>query len=183
MPFRICFAKEFAMLDLVVNLFSRCHPKRDAVVALTRIINRYDLRKMGFDEGHRPERRTREERHVAMGVWLFPCGPSDLAVDVELSTGIPAVTADVRGEGFGILTPVRLNHSNFMVAVQDDEYDWQFFRCRVCHNTEKPGGWFQIGMQTDRVIELESYQRTAFRNHVEAVSNEATETLERSDTE
>jgi hypothetical protein len=170
-------AKECTMLDLVVNLFSRCNPRRDAILALTRIMNRYDLSKMGYEEGLQPERRAREERHIALGVWLFPCGPSDMAVDVDLSTGIPAVTHDLRGEGFGILTPVCLDHSNFMVAVQDDEIDWRFFRCRVAHNTEKPGGWFQLGLRTDRVIELESFQRTAFRDHVAAVRQEATATL------
>ena len=166
------------MLDVVVNMFTRRHPQRDATLALTRIMTRYDMSRIAYVEGIVDDRRSGDERNVAFGVWLFPCGPSAKAVDIDLSTGIPAVSHDVRAEGLGILTPVQLKHKNFMVAVQGDKDVWKFFRCRVCHNTSRAGGWFQLGLNTDRVIELESYQRAAFREHIEHVQSAASAVVE-----
>lgn len=156
------------MLDIVYDMFSRRHPKRDATRAVTRIMNRYDMVRLSFDEGIQEERRRSDERSVALGVWLFPCGEEDMAKDVDFSRGVPAVTHDLRAEGFGVLTPVQLKDEHFLVAALDDEV-WSFFRCSVRHNSARPGGWFQLGLQVDRAIELDQQQRRAFREHVEAV--------------
>lgn len=156
------------MLDIVVNMFSRRHPKRDATLAVTRIMNRFDMVRLSYDEGHSPDRRTCDERHVALGVWLFPCGPEDKAGDIDYSRGVPAVTHDLRSEGFGVMTPVRLAHEHFMIAAKDDDV-WRFFRCHVRHNTAKPGGWYQLGVQVDRTLELDCKHRAAFREHVESI--------------
>ena len=155
------------MLDAFVNLFTRRDPKREAALALTRIMNRYDMGRLGYQEGISPDRRS-NERHVALGVWLFPCGPDDDASEIVISRGVPAVTHDLRSEGFGIMTPVRMNHENYFVATQDED-NWHFFRCHVRHNTRKPGGWFQLGLQVDCAIDLDSNHRGKFRSHINAI--------------
>lgn len=156
------------MLDVVVNMFTRQNPRRNAALALTRIMNRFDMAKLGYDEGLTEDRRSRDERHVAMGVWLFPCGPNDRGNDFSVAGGVPAVTHDLRSQGFGIMTPVKLKHQNFIVAAPDEE-NWRFFRSSVAHNTRKQGGWYQLGLHVDRSIEMDSIQRGKFRAHIEAV--------------
>ncbi|MCP4785037.1 MAG: hypothetical protein GY903_17575 [Fuerstiella sp.] len=158
------------MIEAVANLFSRRKPRQKAVLALARIISRHEMAGLGYEQGIADDRRARDERHVALGVWLFPCEAADLAEDVDLSFGVPAVTHDIRSEGFGVMTPVKLKCDYFVIAVPcEDTDDWQFFRCRVCHNTRTPGSWFQLGIHVERSIELECSQRLAFREHIERV--------------
>ena len=163
------------MIEAVVNLFTRRNPRRDAVLALARIISRREMAGLGFEQGIADERRARDKRHVALGVWLFPCEAADLAADIDLSFGVPAITHDIRSEGFGVMTPVKLNREYFVIAVPcEDDDGWHFFRCRVCHNTRTPGSWFQLGIQVERSIELDGRQRCAFREHIERVESSAT---------
>ena len=96
------------MLETVVNLFTRRDPRREASVALTRIISRYDMQRLSFEEGIAEERRCREERSVALSVWLFPINDSASTEKYAIDRGVPAVSHNVRAEGFGIMTPVRL---------------------------------------------------------------------------
>ena len=162
------------MLEAVTNLFTRRDPRREAALGLARIISRHEMVGLSYDQGISDDRRTHDEWHVALGVWLFPCEPTDLAADVDLSYGVPAVTIDIRREGFGVMTPVKLKHEHFVIAVPHEEEDsWRFFRCQVCHNTRRPGSWFQLGIQVERTIELEGSQRVAFREHIQRIDASA----------
>jgi hypothetical protein len=162
------------MLDVVAKLFTRKDPHRDAVLGLARIISRYDMVRLSYEQGLVADRRDRMERHVAIGVWLFPCKADSKAHDWEPSAGIPAVTRDLRNEGFGVMTPIRLSHGHYFVAAPDEEGgSWRFFKCEVRHNTEKIGGWHHLGLHVDRTIELDCAQRLAFREHISRVEAEA----------
>ena len=159
------------MIEAVTNLFTRRNPRQAAALGLARIISRYEMVRLGYDQGISDNRRARNERHVALGVWLFPCKATDLAADIDLTFGVPAITHDIRSEGFGVMTPVKLKHEHFIIAVPcEDEDGWQFFRCRVCHNTKKSGNWFQLGIQVERTIELDGRQRAAFRDHIDQIA-------------
>ena len=67
------------------------------------------------------------------------------------------------------MTPVRLEHSYFVVAVPDEDDTWRFFRCDVRHNTQKPGNWFLLGLQVSQALVLEGGRRVQFRNYIAAV--------------
>ena len=169
-------SKDGTMLDAVVNLFSRRNPRRDAVLGLARIISRYDLVNLGYSEGHREDRRSRDEHHASWGVWLFPCREDDRAEGLKISSGVPAVTHDLRSEGLGIMTPLRLQGDYFFVAVPDEEDDtWKFFKGQVRHYTRRPGGWHHLGLQVLRTIVLESQQRAEFRQHIQSIESGAVE--------
>ena len=162
------------MLEAVASLFTRRDPRREAALGLARIISRHEMAGLSYDQGIDQDRRTHDEWHVAMGVWLFRCESTDTAEDVDFSYGVPAVTNDICREGFGVMTPVKLEHEHFVIAVPHDEEDsWQFFRCQVCHNTKRPGNWFQLGIQVQRTIELEGSQRAAFREHIARIDASA----------
>ena len=134
------------MLDLVAKFFTRGDPRRDAKIGLARIISRYEMTGLSYKHGIADERRSRDERYVPMGVWLFPCSETATSADLNLSSGVPAVTHNLRIEGFGVMTPVRLKHRHFVVAVPDENDVWRFFRCDVRHNTARPGHWFLLGL-------------------------------------
>ncbi|MEO2027640.1 MAG: hypothetical protein ABGZ23_17340 [Fuerstiella sp.] len=164
------FCKGPIMIEAVANLFTRRNSRHEAVLALARIISRHEMAGLGYEQGITDDRRSRDKRHVAMGVWLFPCEAADLAADINLTFGVPAITHDIRSEGFGVMTPVKLNREYFVIAVPcEDDNSWQFFRCRVCHNTKAPGGWFQLGIHVERGIALDGPQRVAFREHIEQI--------------
>ncbi|MCP4175912.1 MAG: hypothetical protein GY758_34655 [Fuerstiella sp.] len=155
------------MIEAVANLFTRRDPGREAALGLARIISRHEMAGMSYDHGIVDDRRVNEEWHVALGVWLFPCDCSDRAEDVDMSCGVPAVTVDIRRQGFGVMTPVQLKNEYFLIAVPDEQADaWIFFRCRMRHNTKRPGNWYQLGIQVERTIDLEGSQRVAFREHI-----------------
>lgn len=157
------------MLKTIASLFTRNQPKREVISALTRIVNR--IAASALMQNVAQEYRQNSDCNVALGVWLFPCSPSPYPDDTDFSGGVPAVTQNLRPEGFGILTPVPLPHENFIVAVKDDHRsDWQFFGCRVRHNTAVPGGWYQLGLNAECLIDLDKNQWGTFRQHVEAVT-------------
>ena len=60
------------MLDVVTSLFTRHDPCREARLGLARIISRYDMTRLSYKQGITAERRSSEERHVAMGGGCFP---------------------------------------------------------------------------------------------------------------
>ncbi|MEO2016102.1 MAG: hypothetical protein ABGZ53_17210 [Fuerstiella sp.] len=163
------------MIEAVANLFSRKNPRQKAVLALARIISRHEMAGLGYKQGIADDRRARDERHVALGVWLFPCEAADVATDIDLSFGVAAVTHDIRSEGFGVMTPVKLDREYFVIAVPcEDDDGWQFFRCQVRHNTKAPGSWFQLGIHVERSIDLDGSQRVAFREHINRIEASTT---------
>lgn len=155
------------MLDVLTKLFTRRNPGRDAEDALARIMNRPGMDLLEYQSGISTDRRSRNERHVVMGVWLFPCDAEESGETLDLHTGLLAVTHDLRGGGFGVLTPSALEQQHFAVAALDEH--WQFFRCVVRHNTRKPGGWYHLGMEVERTLSLDSEQLNAFSVHAESL--------------
>lgn len=153
------------MLDLVNKLFSCQNARRDAQQGLARIISRYDVSRICYEQGVVPDRRNREERHVALGVWLIPCEADDRAKDLRVDRALPAVTHDVRSEGVGILTPLSLESQHFVIAMPFENSGFQFYKAIVKHNSDQPGGWHLLGLYVEKMIELEGDQRVAFRNH------------------
>lgn len=164
------------MLDTVINLFTRKDSRRNAVLGLARIISRYDLVNLSYRTGLRENRRARDEHHASWGVWLFPCSSNATCADFQVSTGLPAVTHDLRGEGLGIMTPIRLKSEHFIIAVPDEDGDtWKFFHGQVRHNTRRPGGWCHLGIQVESTVTLEHSQVLAFREHIRGIENASAE--------
>lgn len=174
------------MLDTVFDLFTRRTPRRDAVVGLARILNQHDLANITFQETFEVDRRGASVRHVSWGVWLFPIEPAVQSLDFVVERGFPAVTQDLRREGIGILTPMHQDATQFIVAMPkgaelesggpmqaEDDSNWAFFRCDVCHNTPVTGGWFQLGLQVTELVRPTKTQRAAFREHVSGIVREA----------
>ncbi len=161
------------MLDQLTNLLTHRNSRRKATLAMARIISQYDIVVMPYETGVSAERRTHDERHVAFGVWLIACEPGTTARDVDFSTAVPAVTHDLRSEGFGVLTPLNLDHKHFVVAVPDGKEAWRFFSTKLCHNTPKDGGWYQLGLHLEGVVEPEPEQTVAFRELIADVKAKA----------
>ncbi|MCA9048007.1 MAG: hypothetical protein KDA89_04730 [Planctomycetaceae bacterium] len=161
------------MLEVVTKIFTRRDPRRDAVLGLARIISRYDMQRLGFEEGISPDRRDRVERHVAVGVWLFPCREDSLGEDLNTETVQSAVTHELRSEGFGVMAAEPFAASHCIIAIPDEEGgSWRFFRCSACHHTRRPGGWYYIGLHVERTVDLDGNQRIAFREHIASAENE-----------
>lgn len=165
------------MLDIMSRMFSRRDPRRDAQNCLARVISRFDMSRLSYREGIVNDRRSRQERHVAIGVWLFPIVKSGRPCRFNIKKGVPAVTHDIRSEGLGVMTPVRLNESRYVVATPDDETVWRFFEAEVRHNTRKPGGWYMLGLQVNSLVLPESDQMSEFRAHTNSVCESSDDTI------
>lgn len=161
------------MLDTVFNMFTGKDSHRSAVLGLARIISRFDLMEISYERGLRENRREKDEHHVSWGVWLFPCSANAKARDFSETSGVPAVTHDIRGEGLGIMTPIALQSDHFIVAIPDeDDHGWRFFKGEVRHNTLRPGGWYHLGIQVENTVSLDQSQIVAFREHIQCVHEE-----------
>jgi len=109
---------------------------------------------------------------VSWGIWLFPMQKSDKPQDLVPSTAVPAVTQTLRAEGFGVMTPQILDAEYFIIAAPSDDSEhanWLFYECDIRHNTQRPGGWYYVGLQIRRLIDLDTEQRIAFRERVAAI--------------
>ncbi|MEO2031304.1 MAG: hypothetical protein ABGZ35_04380 [Planctomycetaceae bacterium] len=85
---------------------------------------------------------------------------------MSLGTVQQAVCCDVRAEGFGVLSPVQVEGQALIVAVPNGgeaDAGWKFFVASCCHQTPRPGGWFLLGLQAERIYEPTSIQRQEFR--------------------
>lgn len=157
------------MLENVLAMFQRHDPRKQAAVALARIVTQYDMCEMKYSEGLETDRRAREERHVAIGVWLIPVESGASQDDFDFSAAVPAVTQDLRANGFGVMTPVRLDATQFVTAIPDLEEHWKFFLTSVRHNTRRPGSWYQLGLKAESLLSLEQEQMHAFNRHVDEI--------------
>lgn len=165
------------MLDIMSKMFTRRDPRRDAQNCLARIISRFDMSKLSYNEGIVEDRRSRQERHLSIGVWLFPIVKSGTPCRFDIEKGVPAVTHDIRSEGLGVMTPVRLHEDRYVVAIPDEGSLWRFFEADVRHNTRKPGSWYMLGMHINSLVLPESDQMIEFREHVTEVCESAEESL------
>ncbi|MEZ6059431.1 MAG: hypothetical protein R3C19_03615 [Planctomycetaceae bacterium] len=157
------------MLDQLTNLLTSRNSRRKATLAMARIISQYDIVVMPYETGVSVERRSHDERHAAFGVWLIACDPGMNHSDIDFSSAVPAVTHDLRSEGFGVLTPLNLDDTCFVVAVPDGKDAWRFFQTKVCHKTLKDGGWYHVGLHLKGIVETEPDQSAAFREHIRDV--------------
>lgn len=153
------------MFDDIRNLFSVTKdPRREAMVALGRLTSRYGLARMGFDSGHEADNREKLEYPMSLGVWLFPCHEEAQGRDISIDHAMPAVSANLRAGGVGILTPMSLGVEYLFVAIPDEDSAsmWNVFKACVRHETKLPGGWSHTGLRVDRLCELNQEQRSRF---------------------
>ncbi len=155
------------ILNTISNMLHRSDPRRQASIALARLLTRLDLECMAYDEGVVANRRDAQTRHVAIGIWLIPMGENQKLDDVDTKKAIPATTCDLRRHGIGVLTPVRLQAEKYIVAVSDSENVWRFFVSRVRHQSERTGGWTHLGLSVEKIWSPGSLQTMHFRNRVE----------------
>ena len=178
--------KPLTMIHSVLDFFSTRDLSREAVVGLARILNRHDVSHMAFEAGYEVDRRDSEQRNVSWGVWLLPITADADMSKLQLDHSLPAVTQDLRRKGIGVMTPMRLNSNQFVIALPEDtvpdsyaaddspsETRWNFFRCDVRHNTRCTGAWYQLGLQVAEAITLGSVQQNQFREHIAAVKRQA----------
>ena len=166
--------------NLVINSISsmlhRPDPRRKASYSLARILSQLDVRDLPYDEGVSPNRRNDTTRHVSIGIWLIPVQPHQQPSATDTSLAQPAVTCDLRRQGIGVLVPSQSTATRFLVAVADLDEVWRFFLTDVRHQSARPGGWRQLGLDIVRTVELESLQMLRFRNRLNSLSDQTSAT-------
>jgi hypothetical protein len=160
----------FQRIPFLSNLggvFLKRHPRQQAGLALTRLLSQFDMGQMPYETGTRPSRRSEATRSVAIGIWLIPFEENRGPEHADMQKGIPAATCDLRRQGIGVLMPVKLTSRNFIAAVADPENVWRYFVVTACHVTDRPGGWYQLGLSVESMYEPDSLQTIRFRQRVE----------------
>ncbi|MBC7965833.1 MAG: hypothetical protein H7Z17_07895, partial [Fuerstia sp.] len=139
-------------------------PRLKASYSLSRILTQLDLRDMPYEEGMNPNRRHDETRHVSIGIWLIPVEADQCPEAANTALAEPAVTCDLRRQGIGVLVPKHMTAKRFLVAVADLDESWRFFLTEVRHQSTRPGGWLQLGLDVIKIVDPESLQMSHFRN-------------------
>lgn len=150
-------------------MLHRPDPRQQASLSIARLLSQLDLEALPFEEGVQPSRRDAETRHVAIGIWLIPLNENQRPDDADMNRAIPAATCDLRRHGIGVLTPAKLPSKRFIVAVADLENAWKFFVAESRHQSDRPGGWHQLGLHIEKVWQPESLQIVHFRHRVENI--------------
>jgi hypothetical protein len=143
------------------------HPRQQAGLALTRLLSQFDMGQMPYESGTRPSRRSEGTRSVAIGIWLIPFAENRGPENADMHKAIPAATCDMRRQGIGVLMPVKLTSQKFIAAVADPESVWRYFVVTARHVTDRPGGWYQLGLSVESMYEPDSLQTLRFRQRVE----------------
>ena len=160
----------FQRIPVLSNLggvFQKRHPRQQAGLALTRLLTQFDMGQMPYETGTRPSRRSEGTRSVAIGIWLIPFEENRGAENADMQKAIPAATCDLRRQGIGVLMPVKLQSRKFIAAVADPENVWRYFVVTARHVTDRPGGWYQLGLSVESMYEPDSLQTLRFRQRVE----------------
>lgn len=160
----------FQRIPVLSNLggvFQKRNPRQQAGLALTRLLTQFDMGQMPYETGTRPSRRSEGTRSVAIGIWLTPFEENRGPETADMQKAIPAATCDLRRQGIGVLMPVKLQSRKFIAAVADSENVWRYFVVKARHVTDRPGGWFQLGLSVESMYEPESLQKLRFRQRVE----------------
>lgn len=158
------------MIAKISSMFQRRSPQRDPALALARITTLSEMGSLPWDSGVCADRRARDEVHASIGVWIVPLSDDATAETTSLSSVRQAVCCDVRAEGFGVLTPAMLAGAEFIVAVPnggDVNASWKFFVASSCHLTPRPGGWFLLGLQAERIYEPTRIQLQEFKSAID----------------
>jgi hypothetical protein len=160
----------FQRIPVLSNLggvFQKRHPRQQAGLALTRLLTQFDMGQMPYETGTRPSRRSEGTRSVAIGIWLIPFEENRGPEQADMQKAIPAATCDLRRQGIGVLMPVKLTSRKFIAAVADPENVWRYFVVSARHVTDRPGGWYQLGLSVESMYEPDSLQTLRFRQRVE----------------
>lgn len=152
------------VINAVASMLHRANPRRKASLSLSRILTQLDMRDLPYDEGVNTNRRHDVTRHVSIGIWLVPIEANQSPAAADTSFAQPAVTCDLRRQGIGVLVPKQMTATRFLVAVADLDDSWRFFLTEVRHQSTRPGGWFQLGLDVVKVVDPESLQMSHFRN-------------------
>lgn len=161
--------QKIPVLNAIASMLHRPDERKQASLAIARLMSQLDLEAMPFEQGVQLSRRDAQTRHVAIGIWLIPMGEDQRPGDVSMKTAVPATTCDLRRNGIGVLTPAPPQARKFMVAVADLENTWKFFIAESRHQSERPGGWNQLGLSIQKVWEPDSLQIMQFRNRVATI--------------
>jgi hypothetical protein len=162
--------RSIAGINTIASLLSKPDLKRKASISLSRILTQLDMRDLPYDSDVHTNRRNDVTRHVSIGVWLIPIEANQSPATVDTSDAQPAVTCDLRRQGIGILVSSEITAPRFLVAVADLDEVWRFFLAEVRHQSPRPGGWFQVGLDVIRIVDLESQQTAHFRSHMKSLS-------------
>lgn len=160
----------FQRIPVLSNLggvFQKRHPRQQAGLALTRLLSQFDMGQMPYETGTRPSRRSEGTRSVAIGIWLIPFEENRGPENADMHKAIPVATCDMRRQGIGVLMPVKLTSRKFIAAVADPENVWRYFIVSARHVTDRPGGWYQLGLSVECMYEPDSLQTIRFRQRVE----------------
>ena len=160
----------FQRIPVLCNLggvFQKRNPRQQAGLALTRLLTQFDMGQMPYETGTRPSRRREGTRNVAIGIWLTPFEENRGPETADMQKSIPAATCDLRRQGIGVLMPVKLQSRKFIAAVADLENVWRYFVVKARHVTDRPGGWFQLGLSVESMYEPDSLQTLRFRQRLE----------------
>lgn len=141
-----------------------------ASLALARIISQHDLELLPFQEGVQESKRRDKPRQISLGMWVIPLTEEIPVEETSMTNVLPVVSCDLRREGIGILVFADIVARGCIVAIPDKENVWRFFMTTIRHRTPKPGGWLQIGLQINNLLELSGGQTSEFLNAVTAIS-------------
>ena len=152
------------MLDGIRTLFRAKNSTRDAMNRMGRILSRHSMTRMIYDRELQDERRHSSTIYSSVGVWLFPGSQENLSV----SSGIPAVTRDLRTGGIGIMSLIPVMTEAVVVAIPDEE-QWTFLECVTRHKTTESGGWFQMGVEVTKEVRPASEAFLEFERRCKAI--------------
>lgn len=150
----------------ISRLFNRAESHKNARAAMARLLTQLEMNTMPFDSGIRATRRDTETRRSAIGTWLLPIPDGEDFAHLSLSSLVPAVTSDLRQDGFGILSTTPVATEKAILAVPDNEGIWRFFITSVRHCSPRPGHWYHAGLKIERLFEPTSEQSIEFRQRV-----------------
>lgn len=152
------------MLNRFTQLFRSDDHRKKAEMAFSRLLTQSSLEGLSYREGMNDTRRRTKSQASAIGVWLVPCARTG-ANQPDFTRPIPAVTFDLRQMGVGVLTRKTLEAGRIVAAIPDKEDVWRLFECEVRHQSQRPGGWVQVGLQICSIFDASHAELTMLRSH------------------
>jgi hypothetical protein len=177
-PQGIDFELMIPMFDRVANFFRPEDAQKKASAALARLLSQYDMESIAYRSDITESRRRSESRPVALGCWIIPFEKRRPEI-LDFSSVTSAVTYDIRRNGLGLLKRESVGYSSFVVALPDKEGVWRFFECRMCHESNIPGGWKLLGLQIERTVEPDPRDVTLFRECIQDLNVPASSVMSR----
>jgi hypothetical protein len=154
------------VLSSLGEFFHRREERNKVAMAIARLMSKLDMEEMPFDEGLKESRRDARTRHVSIGMWLIPASDQLAFEDVDFSRSIPCVTCDLRRHGIGVLIHERLKDTRFIAAIADLEESWRFFHVSIRHQSQRPGGWYHLGLNVDGIAEPSTWQLNRLKHQI-----------------